>query len=580
MKWIRVISLALLCLVLLVFSTGCPKSETQTQDTTDTTAPTAPTNLIKASPGNDNTPTFTWSAASDADSGVAYYLGRIDSESFVDIGSVTTYTALDALSEGDHTFAVKAVDNSGNQGTAAILNFLCTSPDTAPPTMSSISVSGITTSSAIVAWTTSENATSQVEYGTTVSYGSSSVLDSSLVTTHSVNLAGLTAGTTYHYRVKSVDSSSNQATSGDNTFATTGSASGQLAVYFIDVGQGDAILIDYGTYEMLIDGGTGATNVASYIKPYVDGPLDVVVATHPDADHIGGLIAVLNSFTVEQIWTDGQATTTQTYAQFTGAVATAQANGAQVYTGRRGNTIDLGGLTFHVLNPTDTNGTTNNDSIVLELDFGHVDFLFEGDAEQEAEASMIAAGLIHHVDIVKIGHHGSDTASSAAFVAATSPEVAVYCCGLGNQYGHPAASTVAEWQNVGAAVYGTDVNATIAVTTDGATYHVVPTNGGSLPTGSTGMSLQILSVTSPVSRGGSATLSAQTVPGAQCTISVNYQSGPSQAQGLEPKTADSSGNVSWTWKVGTNTATGSWPITVTASLGGKTASQTTHFAVQ
>ena len=499
----------------------------------------------------------------------------------MNIGNVTTYTALDALNEGSHAFEVKAVDNSGNQGTAAMLNFVCVSPDTTAPVISGVASTSITTSGATVSWTTNEAATSQVEYGQTTSYGSSTTLDPNLVTSHSVNLSGLTANTTYHYRVISKDSSGNSATSGDfslTTFNTvalatsvtttalsnttialggnvtdaatittstgpgatgtvdfqvstdggstwtdfgsavalvggsatsisytpatagtyyfravysgdsnyrnsqsgnteesltvTSTSTTQLVVRYIDVGQGDAILIDYGTYEMLIDGGPGPTDVASYIKPYVDGPLDVVVATHPDADHIGGLIAVLNSFTIGQVWTDGQATTTQTYTRFTSAV---QTNGAQVHTGRRGDTIDLGGLTFHVLNPTGINGTTNNDSIVLELDFGQVDFLFEGDAEQEAEASMIAAGLIHHVDVVKIGHHGSDTASSAAFVAATSPEVAIYCCGLGNQYGHLAASTVAKWRNVGAAVYGTDVNGTVTVTTNGATFTVSTT---------------------------------------------------------------------------------------------------------
>ena len=342
--------------------------------------------------------------------------------------------------------------------------------DTTPPAISSLSDSGATTSSVVITWTTDESATSQVEYGTTASYGSSSVLDSSLVMTHTVNLTGLTAGTTYHCRVKSKDASGNEAVSDDRTYTTTStSQTGQLSVHFIDVGQGDAILIDYGDYEVLIDGGNPSPGVVSYLNNYVDGALEVMVATHVHADHIGGLIAVLGAFDVQQIWYNGDTTTTQTYTNFMNAV---QAEGAEAHIAGRGDEIHVGGLTFKVLNPVDLTGTTNNNSVVLELSYGQVDFLFEGDAEQEAEASMIAAGLIPDVEILKVGHHGSRTASSAAFLAAAKPEVAVYMAGTGNSYGHPHAETIAALQAIGATIYGTDVNGNIVVTTDGQTYNV------------------------------------------------------------------------------------------------------------
>lgn len=219
MKCMRAFSLALLCLVLLLFSVGCPKSETQRQET-DTTAPSTPSNLTKTSADSDNTPTFAWSPANDIDTGVAYYLVRIDSGPFVNIGSDLSYTVLTTLIEGSHTFEVKAVDSAYNQGTSTSLTFVCVSTDATPPLISGISVTATSTSSAAVTWTTNEPATGQVEYGTTASYGLPTTLDTNLVTSHSASLSGINASTTYHYRVKSKDGAGNEAVSGDFSFTT------------------------------------------------------------------------------------------------------------------------------------------------------------------------------------------------------------------------------------------------------------------------------------------------------------------------------------------------------------------------
>jgi beta-lactamase superfamily II metal-dependent hydrolase len=249
------------------------------------------------------------------------------------------------------------------------------------------------------------------------------------------------------------------------------SATGQLVVHFIDVGQGDAILIDYGSYEMLIDGGQWG-NCAGYIPSYVDGALEVVVATHPHADHIGGLINVLDAFVVEDIWVNGDTATTQTYTEF---MAKVNAEGAQVHQAQRGTQISLSTLTFDVLQPKLPLGSdTNENSIVLELSFGQVDFLFTGDACAGAEASMLSAGIVDDIDILKVGHHGSSYSSTASFLAAAQPEIAIYSAGIGNTYGHPAPETIARLHDIGASIYGTDVYGTIIVTTDGTTYSVHP----------------------------------------------------------------------------------------------------------
>jgi competence protein ComEC len=249
------------------------------------------------------------------------------------------------------------------------------------------------------------------------------------------------------------------------------SVSGNLTVHFIDVGQGDSILLDLGDTEVLIDGGDKSPGVVSYLNHYVNGSLEVMVATHPHADHIGGLIGVLDAFKVDEIWLNGDTSTSATYSQFMSAV---NSEGAEVQVARRGDTIHTGNLTFNVLNPANLGSDTNDNSIVLSLSYGQVDFLFTGDAQQEAEASMLAAGIVPDVDILKVGHHGSRTASSMQFLQVAKPEYAIYMAGEGNSYGHPHQETLIALSEVGAKIYGTDICGTIVVTSDGESFSVQP----------------------------------------------------------------------------------------------------------
>ncbi len=243
----------------------------------------------------------------------------------------------------------------------------------------------------------------------------------------------------------------------------------ELKVHFIDVGQGDAILIDLGETEILIDGGGKSPGVTAYLSNYVDGQLEVMVATHPHADHIGGLIAVLEAFEVQEIWHNGDSSISQTYAQFQAAI---DAEGAQVNVAIRGDQVIAGELILAVLSPATLTGSTNEDSIVLSLSYGEVDFLFTGDAGQEAEESMLGAGLVPSVEVLKVGHHGSRTASSQSFLAVAMPEVAVYMAKEGNTYGHPHEETIAALALIEAEIYGTEVYGTIILTTAGAEYGI------------------------------------------------------------------------------------------------------------
>ena len=248
-------------------------------------------------------------------------------------------------------------------------------------------------------------------------------------------------------------------------------STGDLRVHFIDVGQGDSILIDYADIEILIDGGDRSPGVVSYLNNYVDGAIEIMVATHPHPDHIGGLIAVMDSFEIDDIWHNGDEFDSTTYDDFMAAV---QSENAEVHIARLHDTIQAGELSLFVHHPASLEGSTNNNSIVLHLAYGDIDFLFMGDAEKEAEGGMMMLSSVRlpEVEILKVGHHGSRSASSADFLAITSPEVAIYMAGEGNTSRYPHEETISALDSLGATIYGTDVNGTIVVTTDGETYTV------------------------------------------------------------------------------------------------------------
>jgi competence protein ComEC len=243
-----------------------------------------------------------------------------------------------------------------------------------------------------------------------------------------------------------------------------------LSVHFIDVGQGDSILIDLAEMEVLIDAGDRSPGVINYLSSCIDGSLEVMVATHPHADHIGGLIDVLAKYDVNDIWLNGDTATSKTYIDFMNLV---NKENAAVHQAERGNTIQAGALKFNVFNPAKPPfSDANNNSIVLSLSYGDIDFLFTGDAEQEAEFAMLISSVVPvpDVEILKVGHHGSNTASSQDFIDAIKPEIAIYMAGEGNSYGHPHQETLITLDNIGAEIYGTDVHGTIIITTNGQTY--------------------------------------------------------------------------------------------------------------
>ena len=354
--------------------------------------------------------------------------------------------------------------------------------DTTPPVITAASVDPSGNDTAWLTLATNEPTLCLVEYGTTQAFGLSAN-STAPSASHRVELSLLAPGQTYYVRACVQDAAGNVTTSSIMTFDTpkpvvdSTPASGKLAVYFIDVGQGDSILIDYGTDELLIDGGENS-DCLSCLSEHVDGPIEVMVTTHMHADHIGGLPNVLERFDVESIWLNGETVTSNIYKTFMADVAS---EGADVHIARRDDAIALGDLSFDVLHPTNTlTGNPNLNSVVLSLTFGDVDFLFTGDAETHVEEDLVNLGLVHDIDILKVGHHCSSTSSCASFLDCIKPEVAIYGAAVGNSYGHPHADSLNRLTQCGAQVYGTDVNGTIVVTTDGQTYDVTTEHVGSV----------------------------------------------------------------------------------------------------
>jgi beta-lactamase superfamily II metal-dependent hydrolase len=241
-----------------------------------------------------------------------------------------------------------------------------------------------------------------------------------------------------------------------------------LTVHFIDVGQGDSILIDLGETEVLIDGGSKGTGAANYIDAYVDGPLETIVVTHPHEDHIGGLPDVFDKYDVKEVWLNGETATSKAYTDLMNAINT---EGSIVHEAKRGMSIQVGTIVFSVLNPeTPLTDDVNNNSIVLRLSYGETDFLFMGDAQKQAESSMLS--LLTSTEILKVGHHGSDTSSSTNFLNVVKPEIAIISVAKVNSYHHPAQVTLDDLTAIGATIYKTSDSGTITVTTDGNTYTV------------------------------------------------------------------------------------------------------------
>ena len=239
---------------------------------------------------------------------------------------------------------------------------------------------------------------------------------------------------------------------------------GNLNIYFIDVGQADSILITNNNSSMLIDAGNNedGEEVVNFIKDKGIIKLDYVVGTHPHEDHIGGLDDVINSdLEIDNIYMPKIETTTKTFEDVIDAI---ENKGLSITSPKKGDTFNIGNASLEVM--TDSildEDNLNLSSITLLMQYGNNKFLFMGDAETENEETRDWP----KVDLLKVGHHGSNTSSSDKFLNETRPTYSIIMAGEGNSYGLPTEETLNKLQNIGSIIYRTDLNGTITVTSDG-----------------------------------------------------------------------------------------------------------------
>ncbi|WP_338834030.1 ComE operon protein 3 [Moorella humiferrea] len=242
----------------------------------------------------------------------------------------------------------------------------------------------------------------------------------------------------------------------------------ELKVHFIDVGQADSILIQTPAGKaILIDGGNNddGIKVVNYIKSHGVKELAAVVATHPHEDHIGGLDSVIKEIPVAAVYMPNAVTTTRTFEDFINAV---KASGATRIRARGGVKMDIPGLSVEFLAPNSNSyDELNNYSAVLKIAYGNTAFLFTGDAETVSEEEMLSAGYNLKADVLKVGHHGSASSTSAAFLKAVAPKYAVISVGKGNDYGHPDPRVLERLQRAGVKIYRTDEHGTVIIVSDG-----------------------------------------------------------------------------------------------------------------
>jgi len=246
--------------------------------------------------------------------------------------------------------------------------------------------------------------------------------------------------------------------------------SSELRIHIIDVGNADAVLVLNGDSAMLIDAGENndGDDVANFILSQGVKSLDYAIATHPDADHIGGMDVVISRVPVKKfimpIMPESITPTTRTYIDLLKAL---DSSGVEVAEAVPNSRFALGKAEFTILAPVAEFESTNNMSVVLRVDFGKRRFLFMGDAEKEEEDSLLKSGADVKADFIKIGHHGSRTSSQESFLKAVNPLYAVISCGAGNSYGHPHPQVLSVLKRLDITYFRTDMDGDITVISNG-----------------------------------------------------------------------------------------------------------------
>ena len=240
----------------------------------------------------------------------------------------------------------------------------------------------------------------------------------------------------------------------------------QLSVDFIDVGQGDSILICSGGQSMLVDAGTNESGktVLNFLSDKGIKKLDYAVGTHPHADHIGGLDDVIRGIDTDSLLMPNAVTDTKT---FNDVLDAAESRNLSITVPEEDDEFSLGASRVTVLSKNkEQSDNLNNSSLILKVVYGDFSLLLTGDAEKEAEKQLLSDKKDVSADVLKVGHHGTETSTSGDFLKAVSPKCAVISCGKNNDYGHPHEKTLKKLEKQGTEVYRTDISGTISLFAD------------------------------------------------------------------------------------------------------------------
>ncbi len=239
----------------------------------------------------------------------------------------------------------------------------------------------------------------------------------------------------------------------------------QITITAINVGQGDSVLVESDTHRILIDGGRALNCVADYLADKDISHLHKVIGTHAHADHIGGLVGVLQRKKVDTVLYNGQTHTTLTFGRFIDAIAESD---AAYHEPSRGEFFELGDIILEILHPegsaADYEGHLNEKSIVVRIVYGDFAAIISGDIEQKGELEILSSGIDVSAQVLELGHHGSRTSSHPDWVQAVGPELAFWQAGLDNSYGHPHDETLNTLNKLGVLHIGTATHGTITIT--------------------------------------------------------------------------------------------------------------------
>lgn len=266
--------------------------------------------------------------------------------------------------------------------------------------------------------------------------------------------------------------------SGGAKTSDTAKGGSQLIVRMLDIGQGDAFLLEKDGKFVMIDTGDieHRDQIVALLHKYKVKEISKIIITHPHADHLGGMNAIFKNFKVDAIYDDGMPAGTGSYKNYLKQIKEKKIPYHVLKAGDEVNFFD--GVKFNVLGPVKVikdqkeNSDFNNNSIVGRLTYGSFSMMFTGDAEQEEEKTILGKGGTLKSDVLKVGHHGSRTSTSPAFLKAVSPKNAFISCGQGNDYGHPHKVTIDKLEKAKVQIYRTDRNGTVTLTSDGSSYRI------------------------------------------------------------------------------------------------------------